>query len=139
MPLNAPSPQADAASGPETQPVIRVEVAHSPAPRELSCELLTLPAHATVRDALQASTLWRSLPESPPGQDASGGDWRGLRLAIFGSRVHLDRPLEDGDRLDVCRALRVDPKRARRERFSQQGAGRSGLFAKRRPGSVPGY
>jgi sulfur carrier protein len=47
--------------------------------------------------------------------------------------------LRDQDRVEFYRGLRVDPKVARRERFSKQGARASGLFAKRRPGSKPGY
>jgi putative ubiquitin-RnfH superfamily antitoxin RatB of RatAB toxin-antitoxin module len=47
--------------------------------------------------------------------------------------------LQDGDRLEVYRPLRVDPKVARRERFKGQGARTAGLFAKRRPGAKPGY
>jgi putative ubiquitin-RnfH superfamily antitoxin RatB of RatAB toxin-antitoxin module len=47
--------------------------------------------------------------------------------------------LRDGDRVELCRELRVDPKVARRERFSKQGARRAGLFAKKRPGAAAGY
>ena len=79
------------------------------------------------------------------GRDGDGegaGDgrtWRGLSMAVFGRKLTLDSELFDGDRLDCCRPLRVDPKLARRERFNQQGSRRSGLFAKRREGSVAGY
>ncbi len=77
-----------------------------------------------------------------PGAKAHSGErhtWRGLSLAVFGRKLTLDSELFDGDRLDCCRPLRVDPKLARRERFNQQGSRRSGLFAKRREGSVAGY
>nr|MCU0926665.1 RnfH family protein [Hydrogenophaga sp.] len=47
--------------------------------------------------------------------------------------------LREGDRVEVYRLLRVDPKVARRERFVGQGARRAGLFAQRRPGSKAGY
>lgn len=79
-----------------------------------------------------------------PGANAeahAGGErsWRGLSPAVFGRKLTLDSELFDGDRLDCCRPLRVDPKLARRERFNQQGSRRSGLFARRREGSVAGY
>ena len=79
-----------------------------------------------------------------PGANAeahAGGErsWRGLSLAVFGRKLTWDSELFDGDRLDCCRPLRVDPKLARRERFNQQGSRRSGLFARRREGSVAGY
>jgi uncharacterized protein len=47
--------------------------------------------------------------------------------------------LSDHDRLEIYRALQIDPKMARRERFKKQGAKSAGLFAKRRPGAKPGY
>ena len=78
-------------------------------------------------------------PQSPEGSQADGRSWRGLSLAVFGRKLTLDSELFDGDRLDCCRPLRVDPKLARRERFNQQGSRRSGLFARRREGSVAGY
>ena len=49
---------------------------------------------------------------------------------IGGAQTHV---------IELCRALRVDPKVARRERFKQQGARRTGLFAKKRPGAAAGY
>ena len=50
-----------------------------------------------------------------------------------------DSMLNDHDRIEIYRALRVDPKVARRERFNSQGAKRAGLFAKTRPGAKAGY
>jgi sulfur carrier protein len=47
--------------------------------------------------------------------------------------------VREGDRVEVYRGLKVDPKVARRERFRSQGARAAGLFAKRRPGAKPGY
>ena len=43
------------------------------------------------------------------------------------------------DRVEVYRALKVDPKVARRERFAKQGARTTGLFASKRPGAKAGY
>ena len=51
----------------------------------------------------------------------------------------MGRVLREGDRVEVLRELRVDPKVARRERFNQQGARSTGLFARRRPGAKSGY
>ena len=53
--------------------------------------------------------------------------------------VAPDQLLHDGDRLELYRPLTVDPKVARRERFARQGARTTGLFARQRPGSKPGY
>jgi putative ubiquitin-RnfH superfamily antitoxin RatB of RatAB toxin-antitoxin module len=64
-----------------------------------------LPAPATVGQALAMG-----LPDVPGlAPEAS-------RLAVFGRAVGLDSPLHDGDRVEILRPLRVDPKQARRER-----------------------
>ena len=60
-------------------------------------------------------------------------------MSVWGRKINADTMLREGDRLEFCRALRVDPKVARRERFLGQGARGAGLFAKRRPGSKAGY
>jgi putative ubiquitin-RnfH superfamily antitoxin RatB of RatAB toxin-antitoxin module len=60
-------------------------------------------------------------------------------VGVWGRKAPLDRPLEERDRIELWRPLRVDPKLARRERFGQQGARSAGLFAKRRPGGKAGY
>jgi putative ubiquitin-RnfH superfamily antitoxin RatB of RatAB toxin-antitoxin module len=53
--------------------------------------------------------------------------------------VEWDQALKDGDRIELCRPLTVDPKVARRERFKRQGAKGTGLFANRRKGGKAGY
>ena len=57
-----------------------------------------LPDGATVRDALAASGM------------------KGNQAGIFGSKVPLDTPLADGDRVEIYRPLAMDPKEARRRR-----------------------
>ena len=71
---------------------------------------------------------------------AAGWSIEGVdEVGLWGRKAPLDRTLHDGDRVELYRPLRVDPKRARRERFGRQGARTAGLFARRRPGSKPGY
>lgn len=60
-------------------------------------------------------------------------------MSVWGRKVDGEAVLREGDRLEFCRTLRVDPKVARRERFVGQGARGTGLFAQRRPGSKAGY
>jgi sulfur carrier protein len=60
-------------------------------------------------------------------------------FGIWGRLAKTTDMLRQGDRIECYRPLLVDPKVARRKRFKRQGAKRSGLFAQRRPGSVPGY
>lgn len=53
-------------------------------------------------------------------------------FSVWGNKVSLDYQLCDGDRVEITRPLRVDPKVARRERFQRQGQRRAGLFSKSR-------
>lgn len=109
---------------------MRVSVAYAPAPRQVVEVELQLPEGATVRAAIDASELAKRIPDL----DLSHGS-----VGVRGRKVALDQPLRDGDRVEIWRPLRVDPKLARRERFQSQGARNAGLFAKRRPGAKPGY
>ncbi len=86
---------------------------------------------STVAAALQASGLLDG--ESGANAPSSG-------QGVWGKKVPLTHVLHDQDRLEVYRALTVDPKVARRERFVRQGAKKAaGLFAKRRAGAKAGY
>lgn len=101
---------------------------YSPQARQVRELTLTLNAGTTVQQALvmlQPHWQW------PDGSIMAFGVW--------GRKVTASHVLQHGDRLELYRALKVDPKVARRQRFKRQGAKRSGLFATRRPGAVPGY
>ena len=100
------------------------------APRQTQQWELQLPPGSTVADALQACP--------------SGSTWRqvskGTALCgIWGRVVEKTTVLQHQDRVEVYRALKVDPKVARRERFAKQGARTTGLFASKRPGAKAGY
>ena len=111
---------------------IEVTLSCSPVPRTVREFRLRLAPHATVADALEQACgpLRREFPQL---------DVACLVGGIDGRRVASSRPLEGGERIEWCRPLSVDPKRARRERFARQGSRASGLFAKRRAGAKPGY
>lgn len=117
--------QGDAAAG-----ALSVCVVYSPAARQWVQVALCLPAGATVRDAVQASGLLTRF---------AGLDMRTHAVSCWGQKTLPDARLHAGDRIEICRPLRVDPKLARRERFHRQGARGAGLFAQRRPGGKPGY
>jgi len=48
---------------------------------------------------------------------------RGLKVGIWGRTRSLDTPLRDMDRVEVYRALKVDPKEARRLRYGRHKPG----------------
>jgi putative ubiquitin-RnfH superfamily antitoxin RatB of RatAB toxin-antitoxin module len=108
----------------------RVTVLYSPAPRQVLEWVLALPEGATLRDAVLASGWREACPQA---------DLASLQLGVWGRRSDAGQAVREGDRVEIYRALRVDPKVARRERFTKQGARATGLFAKRRPGAKPGY
>jgi len=84
---------------------LRIELAWSLAPRQVTTMTLTLPAGSTIADALHASGL--------PVDGAPFGIWG--RVQASG---HV---LRDGDRVELYRPLLVDPKEARRQRYKKQG------------------
>jgi uncharacterized protein len=110
-------------------PAISITVVYSPAPRKLHELRLGLPAGACVQDALTAAAQETRFAAAVRAAD----------VGVWGKKAALGQILHDGDRVEIYRPLRVDPKVARRERFQKQGAKSAGLFAKRRPGAKPGY
>jgi putative ubiquitin-RnfH superfamily antitoxin RatB of RatAB toxin-antitoxin module len=80
---------------------MKVEVVYARPDRADSVSL-SLPAGATVRDALAASGFEVNLEKQAFG--------------IFGKRVALDHALSPGDRVEIYRPLAMDPKEARRRR-----------------------
>ena len=109
---------------------ISVTLLCSPAARQTFAQALDLPEGATVSEAVLASGLDGQFPAL---------DWRALTPGVWGKVVGWDRVLQQDDRLELCRALLVDPKVARRERFQRQGSRAAGLFARRREGGKAGY
>jgi hypothetical protein len=82
---------------------IEVSVVWSPAPRRVEQRLLRLPHGATLDAAL------RAMGADPA---SSAGVWGRVR--------DPSTPLRDGDRVELYRALTVDPKEARRLRYKGQ-------------------
>jgi putative ubiquitin-RnfH superfamily antitoxin RatB of RatAB toxin-antitoxin module len=71
---------------------------------------LDLPQGASVAQAIA-----QGCPQFDPAQHA---------VAIHGQAATLETALREGDRVEVLRALRVDPKEARRRRQSRRGSAR---------------
>jgi uncharacterized protein len=92
--------------------LISVDVVYSPRSREVQIVPLQLPPDSTVGQAIAASGLLErhalSIAE--------------LSCAVWGRRCNPQHPLREGDRVELCRALTVDPKEARRQRYKGQRA-----------------
>jgi len=74
---------------------------------------LRLAPGATLRDAVLRSGMLERHPEI---------DLAVQKLGVFGESAAADRPLADGDRVEIYRALLVDPKEARRRRALKKRA-----------------
>ncbi len=88
---------------------MRVLVAYA-APGVEAIVPVTLPAGATVADAVAASGLMDTCDLSP----------QAIAFAIFGQRADAGVPLRDGDRVEITRALVADPKEVRRMRAAER-------------------
>ena len=76
---------------------------------------VNMASSATVLEALEASGLLRRFPEigNAPA------------CAIYGEAAQLTRQLRDGDRVEILRPLRIDPKEGRRRAASSQATHRT--------------
>ena len=110
--------------------VLMITVVYSPGPRQVEEVALEVANGATVLDAVCASALLVRFPELAAAE---------LSLGIWGQKAVPDQLVQAGNRVEIYRPLRVDPKMARRTRFEAQGARSAGLFARRRPGAKAGY
>src|SRR4051812_42862052 len=96
---SAPRPRA------RMRETIRVSVVYADLQRQITRDI-EIGADATVGDAIAASGIRHEL--SP---DFSPAD-----IGVFGTKVARDAPLHDGDRIELYRPLKIDPKEARRKR-----------------------
>jgi putative ubiquitin-RnfH superfamily antitoxin RatB of RatAB toxin-antitoxin module len=87
---------------------LSVEVVYAQ-PEGLLAITLELAAGATVDDALSAAFAQTAFAQVP----------RETAVGIFGQLVQRNHALEDGDRIELYRPLKQDPKQARRARALQ--------------------
>jgi putative ubiquitin-RnfH superfamily antitoxin RatB of RatAB toxin-antitoxin module len=110
---------------------VNIDIIWSPSQRQV---------HALVWQADTGATVDQAMAFlSAQSADFAAQQAQQWHTAVWGKPVEALHVLQDGDRLEILRPLRVDPKVARRERFQRQGAKAAGLFAKRRAGAKAGY
>lgn len=96
---------------------IGVELVYCPGPGQVDIVAMTLPGGTTVAAALQASGLLLRHQLATEG----------LQLGIWCKACSPDATLRDRDRIEIYRALQVDPKEARRLRYKRsRGKGAQG-------------
>lgn len=106
---------------------LRVSVAYSPRAGEVDEVVVELPAGATLIEAIRAS----GLEQRHPGLDLAQA-----RRGVWGRVQPDDTVLRERDRVEIYRALLVDPKEARRQRYRKAGrAGKTGNAGKAAAGA----
>lgn len=89
---------------------MKVEVVYA-LPAEVDAVSLSLPAGATLREAVVASGILERHRELSLEKQVFG---------IFGRRAELGTRLAPGDRVEIYRTLLIDPKEARRRRAARR-------------------
>ena len=84
-------------------PVVRVSLVYAEPERVFSVTL-ELPDGATVADAIDRSGIQTARPDID------------IRVGIFSRKATRASRLRDGDRVEIYRPLKIDPKEARRRR-----------------------
>jgi putative ubiquitin-RnfH superfamily antitoxin RatB of RatAB toxin-antitoxin module len=117
---------------------IQVTLCWSLGPRHVQEHSLQVPEGSTVKAALDlAMSQWC---QSQPSADATTlSSLQFQQAGIWGHKASWMQVVKAGDRIELYRPLKVDPKVARRQRFKRQGKGRTGLFANRKSGAAAGY
>ena len=85
---------------------------------------ISVPKDSTVLEAIEYSGLAEMFPDA---------DFRKLPVGIWGRVVDRKRPVADGDRIELYRPLRMDPRDARRQLAAEgksMGIGGPGAAAK---------
>ncbi|VVE32226.1 RnfH family protein [Pandoraea fibrosis] len=88
---------------------LSVEVCYA-LPAQQTIIPLTLPAGATMRDAIERSGVLQRFPEL---------DLARMKAGVFGKVRALDAAVEPGDRIEIYRGLKADPKLARQRRVEK--------------------
>lgn len=91
---------------------IRIEVVYA-LPEQAYLLPLSVNAGTKIRQAIEISGLLQQCPEI---------DLERHKVGIFSKLENLDAVLSDGDRIEIYRELRVDPKEARRRRVEKKSA-----------------
>lgn len=102
--------------------LVRVTVVYSPEPRQVREWPVALAPGSTVLGAVEASGVAGAFPDL---------DLRHAQVGVWGRKGRFEQLLREGDRVEIYRPLKVDPKLARRERFRRQGVRAAGLFTRK--------
>lgn len=88
--------------------MVKVELVYVALDKNTIHKTLKLQQGATVSDALQASEIYHTHPET-----------RDMPVGIYSKQVPLDQVLQEGDRIEIYRPLILDPKEKRRQKATR--------------------
>lgn len=99
----------------QASPSLAVEVAFA-LPERQKIVTLAVPPGTTAREAVRQARLYEHFPE------LSAISFEEAELGIFGKRLPApdNHVLRAGDRVEIYRPLRIDPKQARIERAARR-------------------
>ncbi|MCP1727004.1 putative ubiquitin-RnfH superfamily antitoxin RatB of RatAB toxin-antitoxin module [Natronospira proteinivora] len=100
----------------DQSPRISVEVAYA-RPERQEILVLEVEVGTTAEEAVNRSGIAKLFPEI---------DLKESRVGIFGRLVKADQVLREGDRVEVYRPLKADPKEVRRQRAREGRTMRKG-------------
>lgn len=89
---------------------VRVEVVYA-RPERQALHKLRVPRGTTAREAVKLSGIRGEFPEI---------DLDNVPLGIFGKKIKTDEALREGDRVEIYRPLKADPREVRR-RLAAEG------------------
>jgi putative ubiquitin-RnfH superfamily antitoxin RatB of RatAB toxin-antitoxin module len=92
--------------------VIRIEIVYAQSQRSIA-KSLSLPPGALIADALKLAAM---------DAEFQGLDMANATVGIYGQVAGRDRPLKNGDRIEIYRPLLEEPKLARRKRASSKAS-----------------
>jgi putative ubiquitin-RnfH superfamily antitoxin RatB of RatAB toxin-antitoxin module len=88
---------------------MHVEVAYAKAHEHALFEV-EVPQDATIAQAIEVSGILDRFPEIDLTQN---------KVGVFGKLAKLDSPLREGDRVEIYRPLKADPKEVRKRRAAE--------------------
>lgn len=91
--------------------MVKVELVYVTAEKAVVHMALDLQHGATVLDALNASKIYDTHPET-----------RDMCVGIYAKQVSWEQVLQDGDRVELYRPLVLDPKEKRRQKANVRRA-----------------
>lgn len=91
-----------------------VEVAYGVDEQKQYLLVIDVPENTSVEKAIELSGIYREIP-----------DLQIDKVGVFAKLVSMDTLLKEGDRIEIYRPLKVDPRKRRREKVEKERSEKS--------------